>query len=89
MKAELPHFIFGAIYRTKSGEPDCSATAPEYCCYTPACRDTPPKAWLADCWVCDEWGRIDPGLNVSPIPVRFSDLGPIINTLAQAEGFDP
>ena len=35
MKPALPNFIFGAIYRTRSGEPDCSATAARYCCYTP------------------------------------------------------
>ena len=39
MKPALPNFIFGAIYRTRSGEPDCSATAARYCCYTPAYRD--------------------------------------------------
>jgi hypothetical protein len=83
MKPALPNFIFGAIYRTRSGEPDCSATAARYCCYTPAYRDIPPRCHLADCWVCDEFGRIDPGLSASPIPVRHQDLGVIVNVVAR------
>jgi hypothetical protein len=51
----------------------------------PASVDIPPDAWIADCWVCDQFGRIDPGLNVSPIPVRKEDLGGIINTHIQAQ----
>jgi hypothetical protein len=31
MKPVLPNFIFGATYRTRSGEPDCSPTAARYC----------------------------------------------------------
>lgn len=86
MREELPNFIYGAIYRTKNGLPDSSATAPRYCCYTPACPDIPPKAYVADCWVCDAFGRIDPGLNVSPIPVRHEYLGRIINTVRHGMG---
>ena len=39
MKPALPNFIFGAIYRTRSGEQDCSATVAAFCCYTSAYRD--------------------------------------------------
>ena len=83
MKPALPNFIFGAIYRTRSGEPDCSATVAAFCCYTSAYRDIPPRCHLADCWVCDEFRRIDPGLNASPIPVRHEDLGVIVNVIAR------
>ena len=86
MPEKLPSFIFGAIYRTKSGLKDASATAARFNCYTPASREIPCDAFVADCWVCDSLGRIDPGLNVSPIPVRNEDLGKIINTLQHGMG---
>ena len=86
MKEKLPNFIYGAIYCTKSGRADSSATDPRYRCYTPARPDIPQGAYIADCWVCDPFGRIDPGLNVSPIPVRKEDLGKIINTVKQGLG---
>ncbi len=84
MSEKLPNFLFGAIYRTKSGLKDASATAARFNCYTPASRDIPRDAFVADCWVCDAHGRI--GLNVSPIPVRKEDLGKIINTLHHGLG---
>ena len=60
---------YGAIYRSKSGLPDASASAPRLNCYMPARVDIPPDTWIADCWVCDQFGRIDPGLSASPVPV--------------------
>ena len=51
----------------------------------PAGVDIPPDAYVADCWVCDRFGRIDLGFNVSPIPVRKENLGRIINTQSQAQ----
>jgi hypothetical protein len=85
MLRKLPNFIQGAIYRSKSGLPDASGSAPRFNCYMPASVDIPPDAWIADCWVCDQFGRIDPDLNASPIPVRKEDLGRIINTQSQAQ----
>ena len=76
---KLPNFNHGAIYRSKSGQPNASASAPRFNCYIP------PDAYVADCCVCDLFGRIDPGLNVSPIPVRKENLGCIINTQSQAQ----
>lgn len=86
MSESLLNFIYGAIYRSKSGRRDASASAARFNCYTPASRDIPKEAFVADCWVCDSHGRIDPGLNVSPIPVRKQDLGRIVNTIAQGQG---
>jgi hypothetical protein len=63
--------------------PEASASAPRFNCYMPASVDIPPDAWIADCRVCDQFGQIDPGRTVSPIPVRKEDLGRIINTQAQ------
>jgi len=86
MPEKLPNFIFGAIYRSRSGLKDASAISARFNCYTPASRDIPRDAYVADCWVCDSHGRIDPGLNVSPIPVRKEDLGKIINTVQHGMG---
>ena len=55
----IRNFVYGAIYRAKSRYP--SASAPRFNCFTPA------KAYVADCWVCDAFGRIDPGLNITRI----------------------
>jgi hypothetical protein len=85
MSRKLPNFIRGAIYRSKTGLPDASASAPRFNCYTPAGVDISADAYVADCWVCDRFGRVDPRLNVSPIPVRNEDLGRIINTQSQAQ----
>ncbi|MGC1481318.1 MAG: hypothetical protein WA771_12480 [Chthoniobacterales bacterium] len=85
MSEKLPNFIFGAIYRGKRGRASSSAASQRFNCYTPASPDIPRDACVADCWVCDAFGRVDPGLNVSPIPVRCEDLGRIINTVAQGQ----
>lgn len=85
MSEALPNFIFGAIYRTKSWLKDASATEARFNCYTPASRNISRDAFVADCWVCDAHGRIDSGLNVSPIPVRNEDLGKIINTICHGQ----
>jgi hypothetical protein len=84
MREKLPNFIYGAIYRARSGA-DPNASSPRFNCYMPAGPDIPTNAWIADCWVCDAFGRIDPGLNVSPVPVRKEDLGPVINTIHQSQ----
>lgn len=78
----IPNFVFGAIYRRKDGQADSSATSPYFNCYMPASNNIPAKAWIADCWVCDSNGNIDPGLSASPVPVRKEDLGNIINVIS-------
>jgi hypothetical protein len=50
MPKKLPNFIHGAIYRSKSGLPDASASAHRFNCYMPARSDIPPDAYVADCW---------------------------------------
>jgi hypothetical protein len=86
VEGPLPNFIHGAIYRAKGGVPHASASDPRFNCFTLASKTTPPGAYVADCWVCDAFGRVDPGLNVSPVPVRKEDLGAIINTLGHGLG---
>ena len=41
---------------------------------TPAGRHIS-NSWVADCWIVDREGNINPGTNVSPVPVRREDLG--------------
>lgn len=85
MEESLPNFIHGAIYRSKGGVPHASASDTRFNCFTLASKTTPPRAYVADCWDCDAFGRVDPGLNVSPVPVRREDLGKIINTLGHSQ----
>jgi hypothetical protein len=77
MSERIANFVYGAIYRAKSRYP--SASPPRFNCFTFANPDIPSKAYVADCWVCDAF--IDPGLNVSPVPVRKEDFGSVINIL--------
>ena len=58
MSERIRDFAYGAIYRAKSRNP--SASAPRFNCFTPA------KAYVADCWVCDAFGRIDPSTEHHP-----------------------
>ena len=80
MPRKLPNFINGAIYRSKGGLPDACASAPRFNRYMPAS-----VGYSAGCLDCGLLGRIDPGLNVSPVPFRKEDLGRIINTQSQAQ----
>jgi len=83
MKPALPNFIFGrstalgAASRTAPQPPPGIVATPRPMC------DLPPRCHLADCWVYDEFGRIDSGLSASPIPVRHEDLGVIVNVVAR------
>jgi hypothetical protein len=66
MSERILNFVYGAICCAKSRYP--SASAPRFNCFTPA------KAYVADCWVCDAFSRIDPGLNTLLVPVRKEDF---------------
>lgn len=41
---------------------------------TPAGRHIS-NSWVADCWIVDRDGHINPGTAVSPVPIRREDLG--------------
>lgn len=84
MPDEISNFVFGAIYRAKAL--DSHASSRRFNCYMPASPDIPARAYVADCWVCDAFGRVDPGLSHSPVPVRKEDLGSIINVVRQGMG---
>ena len=38
-------------------------------------RGFPRTAYVADCWIVDQHGNINPGTSVSPVPVRREALG--------------
>lgn len=41
---------------------------------TPAGRHIA-NSWVADCWIVDRAGNVNPGTNLSPVPIRREDLG--------------
>ena len=67
MSARIPNLVYAAIYRAKSRYP--SASDPRFNLFTPA------KAYVADCWVCDAFRRIAPGLNRI---ISFHQKGPVM-----------
>jgi hypothetical protein len=82
MSERIANFVYGTISLPKSRYP--SASPPRFNCFAPANPDIPAKAYVADCWVCDAFGRIDPGLNVAPVPVE-GGFWPIINILQKGQ----
>jgi hypothetical protein len=36
---------------------------------------TPPTSFVADCWIVDANGCVNPGTAASPVPVRRDDIG--------------
>ena len=43
--------------------------------YALPARGFPRTAYIADCWIVDQHGNINPGTAVSPVPVRREALG--------------
>ncbi len=41
---------------------------------TPAGRHIA-NSWVADCWIVDRDGKVNPGTAVSPVPIRKESLG--------------
>ena len=66
------------IYRVKGGLASThylsAADRRRYRYVLPA-RGFPPEATVADCWIVDRQGAINPGTAASPVPVRREDLG--------------
>ena len=75
-------FVEAVIYRAKRGQRYCHASKPRFNCYVPASSG---YFAICDCWVTDEHGNVDPGLNVSPVPVCWQVLGPVIGCLGLEE----
>ena len=70
-------FIEGVIFRARRG---CEYPGAQkgFNCYTPAHTG---DFHTCDCWVTNELGDIDPGFNVSPVPVCSLSLGQAIGRL--------
>lgn len=58
-----------AIYRAE--EPH-DPERPEFDCYMPATDME--ECWMADCWICNEFGEVHPDYNVSPVPVHAGSI---------------
>lgn len=70
-------FVEGVIYRAKRG---CRYPHARrgFDCFVPAHTG---DFGICDCWVTDEHGNVDPGLNQSPVPVCIESLGAVIGKL--------
>ena len=76
MKAKQ-RFISGVIFRAKRGC-RCPQAGRRFGCFVPVSTGD----WaICDCWVTDEDGNVDPGLNCSPGPVCTEALGMAIGRL--------
>ena len=76
--------LSGLIYRVKRGQVSAYASRPSlYCCAVPI-QDFASETWIGDCWLTDEHGNPDPGLDRSPVPVRRDSLGPLIGRAPSA-----
>jgi hypothetical protein len=70
--------LSGLIYRFKRGRVSAYSTDPgRYNCAIPA-EDWSPEVSVGDVWICDRHGNVDPGLNVTPVPVARITLGPLV-----------
>ncbi len=72
----------GLIYRTKRGAG--SRSQPKFNCVSPA-QDWQKSWYVGDVWICDEAGNIDPGKNVSPVPIRREAIGLLIGRMPGAD----
>jgi hypothetical protein len=67
--------LAGLIYRAKRGA--IIGSQPRFNCISPA-EDWQQSWYVGDVWICDAAGNIDPGNNVSPVPVRRDAIGILI-----------
>ena len=67
-----PRFKAGDRFPTKRQLYD-SDDDEQYDHVEPAINDNG-KFWLVDCWLVTEDGKVHPGYNVSPVPVRVEDI---------------
>jgi hypothetical protein len=77
-RAKFPGF---GIYAVRGGLASthylCEADRKKFRYAAPA-RLHPPTAHVADCWIVDRHGQINPGTVASPVPVRREVLGRLV-----------
>jgi len=66
------------IYRTKRGA--ITGSHSTFNCVSPA-HDWQPSWFAGDVWICDAVGNIDPGSNISPVPIRREAIGILIGRM--------
>lgn len=74
------HFPGEGIYEAVGGIPDsyyvCQEHARRYRYLEPAYpQDRDNRIVIADCWIVDANGEVNPGTNVSPVPFCLEALG--------------
>ena len=72
--------LAGLIYRVKRGAG--IGGNPKFNCVSPA-HDWQKSWYVGDVWICDEAGNIDPGRNVSPVPIRRESIGVLIGRMPE------
>jgi hypothetical protein len=82
MKKRQQAILAGLIYRTKRGE--AIGSQRKFNCVSPA-QDWQKSWFVGDVWICDEAGNIDPGKNVSPVPIRREAIGLLIGRMPAAD----
>lgn len=70
--------LAGLIYQTKRGA--TVGSIPRFNCVSPA-QDWQESWYADDVWPCDAVGNIDPGNNVSPVPIRRESIGQLIGRM--------
>jgi hypothetical protein len=70
----------GLVYHAKRGFVYRNHTTrdKQYNCYSPCFTG---DFGIVDCWVCDEFGNINPDFNCSGVPIDVSGLGAVVNKL--------
>ncbi len=73
----------GLIYRAKRGYVYRTKTAKDkrYNCYSPCFTG---DYEIVDCWVCDEFGNINPDFNCHGVPINVKVLGCVVNKLDES-----
>ena len=74
--------LAGLIYRAKRGT--ITGSQSKFNCVSPA-EDWQKSWYVGDVWICDEAGNIDPGSNVSPVPIRREAIGLLIGRMPAAD----
>ena len=78
MSRERKRYPTNGIYTVKGGLPEeyyLTAEARRRYRYVKPADYAMPQCWLADCWIVDKQGHINPGTCNSPVPIAIDQIG--------------
>lgn len=76
-----PAVLSNTVYTFKRGKVSAYSSDPKrFNCLIPA-EDWASSIVIGDVWICDREGNIDPGVNVSAVPVPRSAIGSALGSL--------